>query len=96
MTFEDLLLASRDDEFRELRCKKPLQPPDPIQFLDLLGDTGFETAVEFGDLLGTLAQVVEEPSVLDRDDRLRGEILQQRYLLIGKGPDFLTIDLERA
>src|SRR5690348_14684249 len=32
-----------------------------------------------------------EPSVLHRDDGLRRKVLQQGNLLVGKGPDFLTI-----
>src|SRR5262249_3537201 len=49
MAFEDLLIALRDDELRELRREKPLQPPDPLKLLDLLGHAGFEATVEFGD-----------------------------------------------
>jgi hypothetical protein len=38
----------------------------------------------------TLADFVEQPRVLDRDDRLRREVLQQRDLLVGERPDFLA------
>ena len=33
---------------------------------------------------GALAQFAQEPRVLHRDDRLRGEVLQQRDLLVGE------------
>src|SRR5207245_1705383 len=36
-----------------------------------------------------VAQLVEEPRILHGDHRLRGEILQQRDLLVAKWPDFL-------
>ena len=37
---------------------------------------------------GALAQLVEQPRILHRDHRLRGEILHQRDLLVGERPDF--------
>ena len=43
-------------------------------------------------LLQRFAQFVEQPRVLDGDDRLRGEVLDELDLLFGKGPHFLTID----
>ena len=63
MAFEDFLVALRDDQFGKLRCEKPFQPPDPPQFLDLLGDPRFETAVQFRYLIGALVQFSEEPRV---------------------------------
>ena len=39
-----------------------------------------------------LADLAEQPRILHRDDRLRREILQQRDLLVGEGPDLLAID----
>ena len=59
MTFKDLLVALGDDEFGQLRCEKPLQPPDPPQFLDLFGDARFKPTVQFRYLIGTLAQFAE-------------------------------------
>ena len=91
MAFEDLLVALRDDQLRELGREEPLQSPDPAQLLDLLGDPRFEAAVQFGHLLGALAQFAKEPRVLHRDDRLRREILQERDLFVGKRADFLAI-----
>ena len=38
------------------------------------------------------SQFVEQPCVLDRDDRLRGEVVDQLDLLFGERPDLLTVD----
>jgi hypothetical protein len=42
-------------------------------------------------LLQSLARLGQEPRVLHCNDRLRREILQQRNLLVGKGPDLLAV-----
>jgi hypothetical protein len=57
----------------------------------LLGDPRFEAAVQFCDLLGTLAQLAQQPRVLHRDHRLRREVLQQRDLFGGKFSHLLTV-----
>src|SRR6516225_7607489 len=75
MTFEDLLVTLRDDEFGELWREEPLQPPDPAQLLDLSGDARLQLAVQLSDLLGALAQLAQQASILHRDDRLRREVL---------------------
>src|SRR5262249_26692518 len=49
-----------------------------------------------GLLLQRLAKFIEQPSVLDGDDRLVGEALDQLYLLPGKGANLLPIDGEGA
>src|ERR1700687_6146844 len=49
-----------------------------------------------GLLLQGLLRLGDEARVLHRDDRLRREILQQRDLLVGEGPDFLAIDLDTS
>ena len=36
MAFQDFLIALRDDQFGELRCKEPFQSSDPAQLVDLL------------------------------------------------------------
>ena len=41
----------------------------------------------FGQVVCTLAQLVEQPRVLDGDDRLRGEVPDQLDLLVGERPD---------
>ena len=37
-----------------------------------------------------------QPRVLHRDHRLGGEVLQQRDLLVGEGPDLLAVDRDSA
>ena len=49
-----------------------------------------------GLLLQGLARLGQEPRVLHRDDRLRGEILQQRDLFFGERPDLLSVERDRA
>ena len=43
-----------------------------------------------------MAQLVEQPRVLDRDDGLGGEVLYQFDLLVGERPHLLPIDGESA
>ena len=64
-----------------MRREKPLQPSDPTQFVNLLGDPRLQIAVQLPDLLGALPQFAQQPRVLHRDHRLVGEGLQQ--LLLG-------------
>src|SRR5262249_10952539 len=47
-------------------------------------------------LLKRFAQLVEQASTLDRDDRLRGEGLDPLDLLVRKRADLLAIDADRA
>src|SRR6202162_4189001 len=49
-----------------------------------------------GEIVGAVAQFVEQPRVLDGDDGLRGEVLHQFDLLVGKGPDLLAVDDDGA
>ena len=44
-----------------------------------------------GLLLQRLLRLGDQPRVLDSDDRLRGEILQQRNLLFGEWPYFVAV-----
>ena len=44
------------------------------------------------EIVGALAQFIEQPRVLDGNYRLIGEVLDQRYLLVGKGANFQPID----
>ena len=39
-----------------------------------------------------LAQLGEQPRILDGDDGLGGEVLNQLDLFVAEGPDFLAID----
>src|SRR5262249_7222353 len=50
----------------------------------------------FGESTVPSLQFLEEPHVLDRDDRLVGERLQQRDLLLGERPHLGAADLNRA
>jgi hypothetical protein len=50
----------------------------------------------FAEVIGTLPQFLEQPCVLDSDDRLVGEILDQLDLLVGERPDFLAVNDNRA
>ncbi len=43
-----------------------------------------------------LADLLQQPSIVHRDDRLRGEILQQRDLFIGKLPDLAATGADKA
>ena len=44
----------------------------------------------FGEIVGALAQLVEQARVLDGDDGLRGEVLHQLDLLVGEGAHLLV------
>ena len=46
----------------------------------------------FAEIVGALAQFVEQPRILDGDDGLGGEVLHQRDLLVGERPDLLAVD----
>ena len=43
-----------------------------------------------------LADLVEQPRILNRDHRLGGEVLQQRNLLVGEWPNFGTVNHDVA
>src|SRR5262249_8061374 len=43
-----------------------------------------------------LAQLVEQPCVLDGDDGLGGEVFDQLDLLVGEGPHLLAVDSDDA
>ena len=45
----------------------------------------------FLEVVRALAQFAKQPRVFHRDDRLRGEILQERYLFVGECPRLLAI-----
>src|SRR5215469_9397038 len=53
----------------------------------------FESFLQFS---GALARLIEQPGVLHRDDRLRGEVLQQRDLLLGEGAYLATMNIDDA
>src|SRR5215469_5039265 len=88
MAFKDVLVALRDDQLRQLRREEPLQSPDPTQFLHLSDDACFQFSVPSGNLLRARSQFAQQSRVLHRNNRLRGEILEESDLLIGEGPHF--------
>ena len=47
-------------------------------------------------IVRALAQLVDQPRILDRDDRLRGKCLEQRKLLVRQRSDGPAHDAERA
>src|SRR5262245_9863533 len=47
-------------------------------------------------MIGALVQLVEQPGILDGDDRLLGKVLHQLDLLVGKRPHLLPIDSDGA
>jgi hypothetical protein len=67
------------DDRVEYRYEVPGRRIDDLQYLSSRGL-----------LFQSLAGLGQQPRVLHRDDRLRREILQQRDLLIGERPHFLT------
>src|SRR6266536_6614319 len=77
MAFEDLLIALRDNQFGKLRREKALKPSDPPQLLDLFGDARLQASIQLRHLVGALAQLAQQPRVLDRDHRLRREVFDQ-------------------
>jgi hypothetical protein len=46
----------------------------------------------FAQIIRASAQLIQQSSILDGDDGLRGKIPHQLDLPVGEGPDFLTID----
>ena len=50
----------------------------------------------FGEIVGALAQLVEEPGILDGDNRLRSEIPDQIDLFVGECLDVLSVDGDGA
>src|SRR5262249_2637090 len=50
----------------------------------------------FGQIVGALAQFVEQPRVLDGDDGLRREVFYKLNLLVGKWPNFPPIQIDAS
>ena len=47
-------------------------------------------------IIGALAKLVEQAGVLNRDNRLSGEVLDQLDLLVGEWADLLAVDKDCA
>jgi hypothetical protein len=45
MTFQDLFVPLRDDQFGQLRRQEPLKPPNAAQLVDLLGNPRLKATV---------------------------------------------------
>jgi hypothetical protein len=83
MAFQLPLCARGNDEVGDLRRQKAPQPAHALDLADLVGDAGFELLIQLDDFFRPLAQLIEQPCVLDGDHRLRGKVLHQRDLLLG-------------
>src|SRR5262249_22185972 len=75
------LLQDRVEHWREVAGRR-------VDDLQHLGGRGL--------LLQSLARLSYEPRVLHCNYRLRGEVLQQRDLLVGERPNLVTVDVESA
>ena len=49
-----------------------------------------------GEIVGALAQLVEQPRILDGDDGLGGEVLHQLDLLVGERTHLLAVNADGA
>src|SRR5262245_4853807 len=80
----------------EVRLAKPLRRFNQRVEHDLHVEGGTADRLEHvgggGLLLERLAQLVEQPGVLDGDDGLLGKIADQLDLLVGERPHFLAVD----
>ena len=82
MAFELLLAARRNDQISHLRRQEAPQPAHAFDFAHLVGDALFELMVELHQflrlrfhLLGPFAQFIQQPRVLNGNDRLGREVL---------------------
>ena len=73
-------------------CKLARRAGDDLQHL---GGRGL-LLQRFGEIVGALAQLVEQPRVLDGDDGLGGEVLHQLDLLVGERAHLLAVDDDGA
>jgi hypothetical protein len=101
MAFELLLRAGRDDQVGDLRRQEAPQPAHAPDLAHLIGHAHFKLLIELHqllrlrfDLLGSLAQFIEQPHVLDGDDGLRGEVLDKLNLSLGERTNFLAVDAD--
>ena len=67
-------------------CSSPGDVQMTLQHLDGRG----LLLQRLGKIVGALAQLAEQPRVLDGDDGLGGEVLQQIDLLVGERPNLLA------
>src|SRR5215813_7551367 len=110
MTFQHAFVARRDDELGNLGREKTLQASDAFDFGNLLGHPLFERAVPclkigclcrysivcLSQIGGALAQLIEQPHVLDGDHSLVGEDFDQFDLLVSKRPHDSAVQVKHA
>ena len=73
-------------------CTSVGEPADDVENLGC----GSLLLQRLAQIVGSLAQFVEQPRVLDGNDRLRGEILHQLDLLFAERPHLLSVDDDGA
>ena len=83
VAFELLLRTRRNDQIGYLRRKETSQSAHALDFAHLVGDALFKLSVQ-------LVEIIEQPRILNGDDCLRGKILHQLNLLLGKWSDLLA------
>ena len=101
---EFVVISEQDAEFRVANPYRILQHGLEYR-LQLAGRAGDDTqhlgcrgllVERFTEIIGALPQFVEQPRVLDGDDRLGGEIADKIDLLVGKRVNILMVDGDRA
>ena len=83
------------EAFASMDSKTGSKSPGELQ-MTLSTSTSRSAAPATREIVGALAQFVEQPRVLDGDHGLRGEVRHQCDLLVGKRPDLLAVDDEGA
>src|SRR6516165_2909360 len=96
MAFKLLFSSGGDDQIGHLRRQEAPQPTHALDFANLVADTLFKLLIEFDNFLGSFAQFLQKPRVLDCYDGLSSKILQQLDLLVGERQNLLAIDDNRT
>ena len=96
MAFQLLLAPGRNDQISHLRRQEATQPAHAFDFAYLVGDALLQVLVEFLYLLRSVSQFFKKTRVLDSNHGLRGEVLDQVYLLVGKRTNILSAQSETA
>src|SRR6516162_11124846 len=96
MTFELLFRSGGHDKVSNLWRKETAQSAHALDLADLISNTLFELLIEFENLLGSLAQFIKQPRVLDGDYRLVGETLHQVQIALLEGLYFAARDNHHA
>jgi hypothetical protein len=83
MAFELLLAPRRHNQVSHLGRQEAPQPAHAFDFANLVGDALFVFGLRL-QLARSFAQFVEQPRVLDGNDRLGGEVLDEFDLLLNR------------